>query len=376
MFKKAKIMSVFLFGIASLVMVGCGGDIAKDKETEVMETYSTELENEAKEIPVLKDTYKEYFDIGVAVAPHHIDEGAPYEQLINKHFNSIVAENVMKPEGVQPVEGTFTFSKGDQIVDYAKANDKIVRGHTLVWHQQTPAWMFEGENGDQVTREELIERMKTHITKTMEHYKGKVDIWDVVNEVVADNGGLRKSKYYDIIGPEYIEIAFRTAREADPDAKLFINDYSIEGTCQKRQDIYELVKDLVEEGVPIDGIGFQAHINNYFPTIDEIRETIHMFSELGLEVQFTELDVSIYTSKDEKTTEITEKVLERQAERYKELFDLFKEESEHITNVTLWGIADDISWLNNFPVKGRGDAPLLFDAFGEPKPAFWAITEE
>lgn len=323
----------------------------------------------------LKDSYKDYFKCGVAVAPLHLQEGKFHQNLIATHFNSIVAENVMKPEKIQPVEGTFTFEEGDKIIAFAQMHHMSVRGHTLLWHQQTPEWMFEDGEGKQVSREQLLNRIRTHIMTTMTHYKGQIEVWDVVNEVISDEGEYRESKYFKIIGLDYIETAFKIAKEADPNAKLFINDYGIEGNCPKRTAIYKLVKALLEKGVPIDGIGIQCHINEVVPDLEELRETIHLFAALGLEVQITELDISLYTDKEQPSIQPNREILEKQAIRYANLFQLLREEKEYITNVTFWGISDDISWLNNFPTKGRGDAPLLFDTLGQAKPALKAIIE-
>ena len=284
----------------------------------------------------------------------------------------------MKPDGLQPIEGQFTWKDADAIVDFAEQNQMKLRGHTLVWHNQIPGWFFlDPENPDQLAEADLlIGRLENHIKTVIRRYRGRVYAWDVVNEVLNDSGNIRAesdgSKWSAIIGDldedgydsDYIELAFKFAREADPDAKLFINDYGLESPGPKRQGMYRLVKRLLEKGIPIDGVGLQMHISIYSPTIKDIEETIELFATLkeynpDFTVEVTELDVSLYRW-DEPQKEITAELLDTQAERYDKLFEMFrsrlKRQSQRGCHV---GVDDSHSWLNNFPVRGRGNAPLL-----------------
>ncbi|WP_018924349.1 endo-1,4-beta-xylanase [Salsuginibacillus kocurii] len=342
----------------------------------------------------LKDRYADSFPIGAAVEPYQL-EGI-HGEMLKRHYNSIVAENVMKPESLQPEEGEFDFEDADKIVEFANEHDMELRFHTLIWHSQVPDWFFEDEDGDPMVdetdaeqqeenKELLLERLETHIETIIERYKDDVDAWDVVNEVIADEAendrGLRESPWYQITGDEYIRTAFETARNAaGEDAMLYINDYNTEIT-PKRTYLYELVEELLEDGVPIDGIGHQAHIQLDWPTIEETIETFDMFADLGLDQQITELDVSVYgyppSGQWESFEEIPSSVLEEQAERYDELFELYEDRDNDISSVTFWGIADDHTWLDDRTENEDGkDAPFVFDPDFNVKPAYWAFMNE
>jgi endo-1,4-beta-xylanase len=288
----------------------------------------------------------------------------------------------MKPEGLQPREGDFTFTQADKLVDYALAKGKKVRGHTLVWHNQTPDWFFRGSGVKGLaTREELYARMEKHIKTVMTHYKGRIDSWDVANEVIGDDGTPRNSKYYQITGNyDYVLRAFQWAHEADPGARLFLNDYNIEFGGAKQDGFYKLVTWLKEQGAPIDGVGLQCHINVARPKAEEIRDAIDRFSGAGFKVQITELDMSLFIYGDKaqsKSAAETEELLRQQAGRYRDLFALFKEKAAtgKLDMVLFWGLSDGGSWLNYFPVPGRTDRPLLFDRECRPKEAFWALAD-
>lgn len=317
------------------------------------------------------------FHLGVAVNnSSYFESSSKYNPLL-KHFNSFVFENSMKMDAMQPTEGDFNFENANKMIQFAKDNNSVVRGHTLLWHSQHPSWFFNGKDGQQVDKATLLKRIETHIKTIASELKGDVNSWDVVNEVLAENGTLRQSQYYEIIGSdEYIEMAFRWARESDPEAKLFINDYSVSRKGPKQDGLYKLVKDMLDRGVPIDGVGFQTHINLNYPSVEDIRKSIKRFAELGLDVQITELDISVYKSDTEPKKDITEDILLEQAYRYKSLFDMFKEEAAlgNLSNVTIWGLTDDKSWLNDFPVKGRGNAPLFFDGNLKEKPVYTALV--
>jgi endo-1,4-beta-xylanase len=322
------------------------------------------------EVPSLSKVYEEFFNIGAAVNLRTIES---QKDLLRNHFNSITAENEMKFVEIKPAEGQFTFQSADQLAAFANENGIKMRGHTLVWHNQTPDWVFE--NAD---RETLLQRMKEHINTVMNRYKGTVFCWDVVNEAVTDEGTelLRPTKWLEIIGEDYIERAFEFAHEADPDALLFYNDYN-ESNPEKREKIYKLVKSLVEKGVPIHGIGLQAHWNLVNPSLEDIRTAIERYASLGLKLHLTELDLSVFNFEDKRTdlTEPTSEMLELQAERYHQVFQLLRQYREHITSVTFWGAADDYTWLSDFPVRGRKNWPFLFDENHQPKQSFWKVVQ-
>lgn len=330
------------------------------------------MENQ-KEIPSLYKKYEQLFDIGAAVNAKTIHT---QKDLLISQFNSFTAENEMKPENLQPEEGLYTFEKADQIAKFARENGKKLRGHTLVWHNQTPEWFFKGQQSKPADKETLLARMKEHIHKVVKRYKDDIYCWDVVNEVINDEGSelLRESKWTEIVGPEFIEKAFEYAHEADPNSLLFYNDYN-ESNPEKSEKIYTLVKSLLEKGTPIHGVGLQAHWNLTQPSTDEIRAAIEKYASLGLQLQLTELDVSAFKFEDRRTDLLnpTVKILEQQAERYERLFQLLREYKDVITAVTFWGAADDYTWLSDFPVVGRKNWPFLFDENHKPKDSFWKV---
>lgn len=328
------------------------------------------------EMKSLFKSYENEFKIGAAVNQRTIKT---HQDLLQDHFNSLTAENDMKFASVQPEEGRFTFRKADKIVEFARENDKAVRGHTLVWHNQTPDWVFSDQQGNQVGSEKLLARMKDHIFQVVERYKGEVYCWDVVNEAIADDKEktLRETKWREIIGPEYIKKAFNYAHQADPEALLFYNDYNATQP-QKRDKIFKLVQDLLEAGTPIHGIGIQGHWNIYSPSVDEIEAALKKYASLGLKIHITELDISVFAFDDRRKDleQPTEEMMDLQAEKYRKVFALFREYSEVIGNVTFWGVADDQTWLDNFPVQGRKNWPLIFDTEHNPKKSFWEIIEK
>ena len=317
----------------------------------------------------LSEVYKNYFTIGTCVEPEQLRgvEG----KLLLKHFSSITAENIMKPRYLSPSEDKFTFKKADNLVNYALKNNKKVRGHTLLWHQENAEWMFYDNNGNKVTKDVLLKRLGKYIKTVVSRYKGKIYAWDVVNEVI-DGPGLRKSDWFDIIGEEYIEKAFIYAHEADPKAKLFINEYDITDKV-KSETLYNLVKKLIDKKVPIHGIGMQFHITLEYPSLQAIIKSLQKFSDLGLEIHITELDMSLNTDPNLKKGNAPEDLLIRQAHRYKELFDVFKK-YKNITNVTFWGFHDGHTWLTYIPVK-KIDWPLLFDKNFKTKYAYWGLID-
>ena len=322
----------------------------------------------------LKDKYMSYFPIGTAINLQMIKK---YGKVIIDNFSSVTLENEMKFEKIHPYEEEYVFDEADRLVEYATDNKMLVRGHTLVWHESVPKWLFE--TGDCInTREMLFARMKDHINTVVGRYKGKVYCWDVVNEVIDDTEEVfyRQTPYYKIMGEEYIEKAFQYAHEADPEALLFLNDYNacIDYKCEK---IYNLIKNLQKKDLPIHGVGLQGHYNINYPSIDSIRRGIERFAELGIQIQFTEMDISVYGYEDRRVDLIvpTSEMMQRQAETYGKIFELLREYKDVITGVTIWGVADDYSWLHNFPVEGRKDWPLLFDEALREKQAYYSIVD-
>lgn len=340
----------------------------------------------------LKSALNDHFLIGVAVNPYQTArKDSLADVLIKKHFNSIVAENCMKSALIQPKQGEFNFENADQFVEYGEKNDMFIVGHTLIWHSQSPRWFYLDKDGNDVGREVLIQQMKDYISTVVGRYKDRVDGWDVVNEAINDDGTWCENEYYSIIGKDYVRLAFEFAREADPEAELYYNDYNMlkEG---KRNGVVKMVKELQEQGVKVDGIGMQGHYSIDFPTIEDIEESIVTYAELGCKVMFTELDISVLPSAWESTAEVSfdaeyddslnpyknglpEDVSKQLNQRYLDLFKLFIKHSDKVSRVTLWGLSDAYSWKNNWPIRGRTDYPLLFDRDHQPKPAVDMIIE-
>lgn len=330
----------------------------------------------------LKDYYSGYFPIGVAVSPRALntDEAA----LIKQEFNSMTAENAMKMGPIHPKENEYFWGDADSIIAFAQRNNMKMRGHTLCWHNQTPDWMFVDAQGDTVSKEVLLRRLKDHITTVVSRYKGKIYAWDVVNEVISDKADefYRPSPWYQICGEDFIAEAFRYAHEADPQALLFYNDYN-EIDSLKRSKIIKMVSDLQAAGVPIHGIGLQGHWAVNEPTRDQLEQTLADFAETGLTLQVTELDISVYPKEhsaresrpEDENDDFTAEKEQQQREVYAMCFELFRKHQQHLTGVTFWNISDRHSWLDNFPVRGRKDYPLLFDQNLEPKEVYWEVVD-
>ena len=327
----------------------------------------------------LKEAYKDYFPIGVAVSPMALksDEAG----LILQQFNSLTPENAMKMGPIHPKEDTYNWAGADSIAAFAQRHGLKLRGHALVWHTQTPSWLFVDNNGNTVSKDVLLQRMKAHITTVVNRYKGKIYAWDVVNEAISDNPDelLRKSAWLEIIGEDFIAKAFEYARAADPDAKLYYNDYNAI-IPEKRDRIYKMLKSLVENDVPIDGVGIEGHWSIFGPSEEELRKALDMYSSLGLEVQITELDVSLYPwEKDQRelkpgeSDEFTPELEQKQLEAYDMFFKVFRDYKDVLTGVTFWNLSDRYSWLDHYPVEGRKNYPLLFDEEFKPKKAYYEV---
>lgn len=279
-----------------------------------------------------------------------------YAQTLAREFNLVVAENAMKWASLSNERGQYNFTGADALLRFARQHGQRLRGHTLIWHEQLPAWVRNGA----FSREAMLAVMQEHIQAVMGHFRGQVAYWDVVNEAVSDRGGLRETPFLRAVGPDYLEHAFRFARAADPQAKLFYNDYGADGINAKSDEIYALLKGLKEKGVPIDGVGFQAHLDSTFSAQQaRLRENLQRFAALGLEVQITELDVQL------KGGGSREERLEAQARVYAEVLAACRAVSG-CTAVTLWGFTDAHSWR-------AAAEPLIFDALYQPKPAYHAL---
>lgn len=341
----------------------------------------------------LKEIFDGKFYIGTAMNRRQINgENPEAVDLIKTHFNSIVAENVMKSGNIQPREGEFNFELPDKLVEFGEKHGMQIIGHTLIWHSQAPRWFFTDEQGNDVSSEILKQRMETHIKTVVGRYKGRIHGWDVVNEAVLDDGSYRESKFYQILGEEFIQLAYQYAHEADPEAALHYNDYSMSNPG-KRGGVVKMVKALQEKGLKIDAIGMQGHVGMEYPSLDEFEKSITAYADLGVKVMITELDLSVLPSPrddaganiadteayQEKLNPYTdgmpEEVSAAFTARYLDFFKLFLKHADKITRVTTWGVADHHSWKNNWPVRGRTDYPLLFDREYQPKPIVKALAE-
>ncbi len=329
----------------------------------------------------LKDYYTGYFPIGVAVAPSSFT--GPDSALIAREFNSLTAENIMKMGPIHPEEGRYNWEWADRMIGFAEAHGMKVRGHTLCWHNQAPGWMFIDKNGEPASKELLLERLKEHIFAVAGRYEGKIYAWDVVNEVISDSPEefYRNSQWYEICGEDYIFKAFEYAHEAAPDALLFYNDYNAVQP-DKRDKIVKLLRMLIDRGAPVHGMGIQGHWSVFGPSEKDIRDAIEAYSSLGLQVQVTELDVSIYppesgrrAKRPDEPEGFTPELEQKQMEQYRMFFKVFRDYKEAITGVTFWNVSDHHSWLDNFPVRGRKNYPLLFDQDRERKKAYEGVVD-
>jgi endo-1,4-beta-xylanase len=329
----------------------------------------------------LKDYYSKYFTMGVAVSPRALltEESA----LIKRNFASLTPENAMKMGPIHPKENEYFWKDADSIAAYAKRNKMKLRGHTLCWHNQTPNWFFIDSAGNQVSKQVLLKRLENHITTVVNRYKGTIYAWDVVNEVISDKPDefYRPSLFYQICGEEFIEKAFEYAHKADPKAILFYNDYN-EISATKREKIIKMISNLRAKGVPINGVGLQAHWAINEPSKEQLEQTLADFSKLKLPLQLTELDISVYpkehSASDKKASEFKQEFTpeseQKQQEVYKYCFEAFRKYRKNIKAITFWNISDRRSWLDNFPVRGRKDYPLLFDKDLKNKKAFWDVV--
>ena len=341
----------------------------------------------------LKDALKDRFHIGTALSVEQVTGSDTLsERVARENFSAIVAENCMKSQYLQPQEGVFYFDQADRFVAWGEANGMWITGHCLVWHSQTPDWLFVDSEGKDVPPEILTQRLKEHITTVVSRYKGRVKGWDVVNEAILEDGSWRKSKLYEILGEEFIPLAFAFAHEADPGAELYYNDYSMAAEG-KRKAVVQLVKTLRGRGLRIDAVGMQGHLGMSHPDMHAFEESLLAFAGTGVKVMITELDLTVLPEPDHKAGAAVEtnfgyqealnpytgglpgEVSAAWNTRMGNFFGLFSRHQDKISRVTLWGVCDDDSWRNNWPVPGRTDYALLFDREGEAKPVVKDIIE-
>jgi endo-1,4-beta-xylanase len=341
----------------------------------------------------LKEAFKNDFLIGAALNETQFSGGKAAEAaLVRTQFNTISPENVLKWEPIHPKSDQYNFGPADQYVEFGQKNGLFIVGHTLVWHQQTPKWVFQDAKGKPLDRDTLLARMREHIFTVVGRYQGKIGGWDVVNEALNDDGTLRESPWKKIIGEDYLLKAYQFAHEADPQARLYYNDFSLEN-APKREGAIALVKKLQAAGIPIAGVGLQGHYNMNWPTPAQLDETIAAFSPLGVKVMITELDLNMLPAATQSqaaevsmnfalraelnpyTNGLPAAVQQQLAQRYADLFAVFVKHHDVVSRVTFWGVTDGDSWLNNWPVKGRTAYPLLFDRNCQPKPALNAVIQ-
>ena len=333
----------------------------------------------------LKKYYSSFFNIGAAINEDIIlglDNDS--KQIVETQFNSITPENSLKWIFVQPYPNSFNFTVADKYVNIGIKNKMHIVGHALVWHSQLADFMQNVKS-----KAEMNKHFENHINTVVSRYKGKIDAWDVVNEAFNEDGSLRESVFYKFLGKNYIEKAFKLANEIDPNADLIYNDYNLYKK-EKRDGVIQMVKQMQSKGIKIDGIGVQAHWSLNQPSLNEIEQIIFDISELGVDVMFTELDISVLPSPWEQVgaevsqnfsrfegdakmnpypDKLPKSIQNKLAKRYNDIFQLFIKHSDKISRVTFWGVMDKHSWLNDFPIKGRTNYPLLFDRNYQAKEA-------
>ncbi|MDH7911702.1 endo-1,4-beta-xylanase [Winogradskyella sp. SYSU M77433] len=337
----------------------------------------------------LKDAYKEDFLIGVALNASQIEEQDSIQnKLISGEFNSVTPENVMKSLLIHPNKDTYNFDLPDKLVALAEKNEMHIQGHTLVWHSQLSP--FFKEISDSTA---MVEVLKDHINTIVGRYKGKIDAWDVVNEALNDDGTLRKTVFLDVLGEDYLSLAFNLTQKADPEVELFYNDYSMTNP-NKRAGAIRIIKRMQEQGVRVDGIGMQGHWDLNSPSIEEIETSIVQYAELGIKVDITELDVSVipmpwdfsgadvnvkFESTDPTMNpypkQLPDSIQDQLAKRYEDIFKLFLKHKDKINRVTFWGVNDGNSWKNDWPIEGRTNYPLLFDRNNKKKKAYHSLIK-
>ena len=366
---KNKLTIAVLLGMSSLVL-GCSS--ATDNTKTSTENASSQL--------TLKDKFKNNFKIGTAISRDQILGVYPQDLAVVKaQFNTFTPENSMKWERIHPKPNTFDFEAADALVNFAQVNDQQLVGHTLVWHAQTPDWVFEDDQGQPLTRAALLKRMENHINAVAGRYKNKIFAWDVVNEALNEDGTLRESKWRTIIGDDFIDYAFKYAKQAAPNAKLYYNDYNLYNP-EKRAGAIKIIKNLQSKGIQIDGIGMQGHYSLVHPELSQIEDSILAYAETGIDVMITELDISVlpFPEGEQQGADISidvalqarfnpyseglpKEVNTQLGQRYKDVFAILKKHDDKVSRVTFWGVSDARSWRNGWPMQGRTDYPLVID---------------
>ncbi|MCC9167373.1 endo-1,4-beta-xylanase [Pontibacter harenae] len=376
------------FAASALAFALLAASCSNPNQAETSETATAEATAPA----TFKEVYKDAFYVGAAVNGRQaFGADSQATAIMKEHFSTISPENLLKWESVHPKPNEYNFAPADAYVALGEQNDLFVVGHTLVWHNQTPKWVFEDAQGNPASKEVLLQRMEDHISTVAGRYNGKVDGWDVVNEALNDDGTLRQSKWLQIAGEEFLAKAYQAARKAAPEAELYYNDYNM-WKPEKRDGAIRLVSKLQEQGIKVDGIGMQGHWGLKNPSLEQIEESIVAFSKLG-KVMITELDIDVLPNPsnrqgadidatfefDEKynlyTDGLPDSVQQQLTDRYAEIFRLFQKHSDKISRVTFWGVTDNDSWLNDWPMRGRTSYPLLFDRNYQPKPALEAALK-
>ena len=334
----------------------------------------------------LQSKFKNNFYIGTAINDNHILESDSLAvDIIKREFNTITPENIMKWMYVHPQPDTFFFDMTDKYVDFGEKNNMNIVGHTLLWHSQIAPFMEEIK--DSAT---MAKHIENQVNTIVSRYKGRIHTWDVVNEALNEDGTLRKSIFLKVMGEKYIEHTFKLAAKADPKAELVYNDYNL-WKPEKRAGVVRLVKNLQAKGIKIDGVGMQAHYSLTEPSIEDIENSILAYSELGLKVMFTELDITVLPNPwdlegaevsqnyekyegdikmDPYRSEFPQEMEQKLAKRYEDIFNLFLKHQDKISRVTFWGVNDGTSWLNNWPIEGRTNHPLLFNRQFKQKEAY------
>jgi endo-1,4-beta-xylanase len=344
-------------------------------------------------IPSLGEAFRRDFLVGAAINTSVLTDPQGRElDLVARQFTSVTAENCMKWGPIHPEPNRYDFAAADTLVDFAEKHGQKVIGHTLVWHEQTPEWVFQDEPGKPASREMVEGRLRDHIQTVVGRYKGRIHGWDVVNEAIADDGSMRDTPWRRALGDGYLALAFQLAEEADPDAELYYNDYSMERPA-KRVATARLVRDLRRAGCKITGVGLQSHWKIDYPSAEEIDATIADYAKMRVAVMVTELDINALPMPwdgvgadvaraagfeprlDPYAGGFPDKMQQKLAERYATVFRLFRKHRRAVTRVTFWGIGDGWTWLNHWPIAGRTAHPLLFDRDLQPKPAFWEVLK-
>jgi endo-1,4-beta-xylanase len=349
----------------------------------------------------LKEAYKDAFKMGSAVNQFIVSgEDRVSQQIIVEQFNTLTLENDMKAGQINPKPGLYRFNNADDFVDFGEQHNMFMVGHTLVWHNQTPDWFFTNENGEANTPEQQIERMRSHIETVAGRYAGRVQAWDVVNEVIDNDGSYRPTTWVRGVGngDTLVTYAFRFAEKYAPNTELYYNDFNA-WRPSKRDGIMRMVRMLQEQGVRIDGVGIQGHWGLNYPRNEYIEAAIDSFASLGVKVMITELDVDVLpltkegqiigqgmsdpqfqleefkTFFDPYQDGLPVEMQQKLADRYAELFEIFYRKRDKIDRVTFWGLHDNMSWKNGYPIPGRTNYPLLYDRNKQPKPAFDAVLK-